>query len=167
MQDSSSSAINYINSSLYKCIHKTAAYGYGVVFTCTRPLYPRESVTRIYFGERDQAAVLRLSQHHSLTIVRSYSDDDRQAEASNCGVWLLYELVAHAGPCGRVARVGVENAADQARGGHERNATRACVCVGRRRSYRGGQLPNCGAPRDFTIICLRHRDLQDRLALHD
>jgi len=41
--------------------------------------------------------------------VRSYSDDDRQTEASNCGVWVLYELAAHAVIC-----VGVENAVDQA-----------------------------------------------------
>lgn len=84
---------------------------------------PRESVTRIYFGKRDQAAVLRLSQHRSLaevSIVPSYSDDNRQAEASNCGVWLLYELAAHAAVC-----VGVENAADRVCGGHEGN-----VCGG-------------------------------------
>lgn len=78
---------------------------------------PRESVTRIYFGERDQAAVLRLSQHRfpEVSIVPSYSDDNRQAKASDCGVWLLYELAAHAAAC-----VGVENAADRVCGGHER-----------------------------------------------
>lgn len=57
-----------------------------------------------------------------MSIVQSYSDDDRQAEASNCGVWLLYELVAHAAVC-----VGVENAADQVCWGYERS-----VCDGTR-----------------------------------
>lgn len=86
--------------------------------------------------------MLRLSQHRSVTIVRSYSDDDRQAEASNCDVWLLYGLIAHAAVC-----VSVEM---KIRGSRKERK----VCVAAQELSRGQLPPNCGAHRAFTIICL-------------
>lgn len=96
--------------------------------------------------------MLRLSQHHSLTIVRSYSDDDRQAEASNCGVWLLYELVA--GPCAWAWKIRLIRHAGVTKG----------TCVAAQELLRG-QLCLTVVPLEISpsFVC----GLKDRLALHD
>jgi len=102
--------INYINNSLYKCILIWSYIDTQTRLPARDHYILRESVTRIYFDERDQTAVLRLSQHRFLMRCdRAKLFRRWQTKASNCGIWVLYELAAYAVIC-----VGVENAVDQA-----------------------------------------------------
>lgn len=100
----------------------------------------RESVTRIYFGERDQAAVLRLSQHRSLARCRSCEVIPPmigRLRRLTVAFGYFASLHAHAAVC-----VGVEKAAVR----RAEVTKRTCVVT---QGLLRGQLPNCGAHSRF------------------
>lgn len=138
MQDSSAGTINYINSSLYKCILKTAMYTDTDTFTCTRSLYPaRKCYAHLLRrkGSGGRVTSFSASFPREVSIVRSYSDGRPRRLTVAFG---YFTSLLHRRLCAWAWKMRLIGYAGVTKG--------ACVTA---RGVIAGQLPNCGASSEI------------------